>query len=105
MCMRSLTTATLVVALFALAPATARAQHEGHGGMSGDSTAIGASRWHVMLQAIPVVTHVAHTVAGADLTEGHVSQAAAMARGDLLSGHLRIETTLNAEGLTMQRGE
>ena len=58
-----------------------------------------------MAQAIPVVTHAANTAEGADLTEGYVSQAAAMGRGDLLSGHLRLEATLNAEGLTMARGE
>jgi hypothetical protein len=58
-----------------------------------------------MLQAIPVVTRAANTIGGADLTEGYLSQAVAMARGDMLLGHLRVDATLNAEGLTMSRGE
>src|SRR5215207_159634 len=104
--MRSLATATLVAALVTLAFAPARAQHEGHADMSRDSSDDShARRWHLMVQAIPVVTHAAGTVAGADLTEGYLSQVAAMGRGDLLGGHLRLEATLNAEGLTMKRGE
>src|SRR6476661_4214068 len=99
-------TATNVAALIllALAPA-ARAQQES-GSTAADSTRDRRSnRWHAMVQAIPVVTHAANTAEGADLTEGYVSQAAVMARGDLLSGHLRLEATLNGEGLTMARGE
>lgn len=101
-------TATLVAALgtLALVPAIARAQHEGHAAMATDSMRDErANRWHVMAQAIPLVTHAANTAEGRDLTEGYVSQAAVMGRGDLLSGHLRLEATLNAEGLTMKRGE
>jgi hypothetical protein len=102
------TATTLVAALIALgcAPVAARAQHEGHGAMAADSTR-GArpDAWHLMAQAIPVVTHAANTAEGADLTEGYLSQAAVMGRGDLLSGHLRLEATLNAEGFTMRRGE
>lgn len=101
-------TATLVAALGALAlvPLGALAQHEGHAAMAGDSTHDErANRWHVMAQAIPLVTHAANSAEGLDLTEGYVSQAAVMGRGDLLSGHLRLEATLNAEGLTMNRGE
>ena len=101
-------TATLVAALgtLVLLPGAARAQHEDHGAMVADSSADGrANRWHVMVQAIPLVTHAASTAEGRDLTEGYVSQATAMGRGDLLSGHLRLEATLNAEGLTMKRGE
>ena len=101
-------TATLVAALITLAlvPAAARAQHEGHAAMAADSMRDERpNRWHVMAQAIPLVTHAAKTAEGVDLTEGYVSQAAVMGRGDLLSGHLRLEATLNAEGLTMKRGE
>src|SRR5689334_14694648 len=101
-------TASLVAALFALAlvPAPAPAQHDDHGAMNMDSTRNEQPhRWHLMAQAIPLVTHAANTAEGADLTEGYVSQAAVMGRGDLLSGHLRLEATLNAEGLTMKRGE
>jgi hypothetical protein len=100
--------ATLVAALIALSltPRLVRAQHEGHATMTAtDSANERPNAWHLMAQAIPVVTHAANTAEGADPTEGYVSQAAAMARGDLLSGHLRLEATLNAEGLTMERGE
>src|SRR4051794_2579154 len=92
---------TIVAAIMMLvvAPTTTRAQHEGHAGMSSDSVA-SAPRWHLMAQAIPLVTHAENTAEGGDLTEGYLSQAAAMGRGDLLSGHLRLEATLNAEGLT-----
>jgi hypothetical protein len=99
-------TTVAAIAMLVIAPTIARAQHEGHSGMTPDSAAHGsATRWHLMLQAIPVVTHAQNTAEGADLTEGYLSQAAAMARGDLLSGHLRLDVTLNAEGLTMGRGE
>jgi hypothetical protein len=100
---------TLLGALAALSalPAVALAQHEGHGASVPSDSTHGprSDSWHLMVQAIPVVTHAANTAEGADLTEGYVSQAAAMGRGDLLSGHLRLEATLNAEGLTMARGE
>ena len=100
-------TTTLVAALLllVLAPADSRAQAH-HGAMAPDSARRARSdMWHVMAQAIPVMTHAANTAEGADLTEGYLSQAAVMGRGDLLSGHLRLEATLNGEGLTMQRGE
>ena len=104
--MRSLASATLAVALVALAFAPARAQHEGHAAMAADSSDdTHVRRWHVMVQAIPVVTHAASTVEGADLTEGYLSQAAAMGGAELLDGRLRLQATLNAEGLTMKRGE
>src|SRR5215203_1782676 len=104
--MRPTLTATLVAALSMLVPAAAVAQHEGHGGMAADSTLVQRSnRWHLMVQGIPVVTHAQNTAEGVDLTEGYLSQAAAMGRGDLLAGHLRLEATLNGEGLTMERGE
>ena len=105
--MRTTLTATIVAALaaaHAIAP-IAGAQHEGHPRARDSVLARPGSAWHLMVQAIPVVTHARNTIAGADLTEGYLSQAAAMGRGDLLRGHLRIEATLNAEGLTMERGE
>jgi len=90
----------------ALVPAAASAQHEDHAAMNMDSTRDERpNQWHVMAQAIPLVTHAVNTAEGADLTEGYVSQAAVMGRGDLLSGHLRLDATLNAEGLTMKRAE
>ena len=102
--MLRVSTATLVASLVLLAFAPARAQHEHDAATAADSMRDGhAARWHIMAQAIPVVTHAANTAEGADLTEGYLSQAAVMGRGDLLSGHLRLEATLNGEGVTMAR--
>jgi hypothetical protein len=64
-----------------------------------------ANRWHVMAQAIPVLTHARNTAEQADLTEGYLSQAAVMGRANLFAGHLALDATLNGEGLTMERGE
>jgi hypothetical protein len=58
-----------------------------------------------MAQAIPVLTHAQNTAEAADLTEANLSQAAVMGRANLLSGHLGLDATLNAEGLTMEGGE
>jgi hypothetical protein len=104
----------LVLALvgLSLAGAPARAQegagHAGHGAApDADSSRAGArgDRWHLMLQAIPVLTHAAHTVGDADLTEGYLAQTVLMTRGTMLGGRLQLDATLNGEGLTMQRGE
>ena len=104
--MRPTLTATIVAALSMLVPTAAVAQHEGHAGMAADSALLQrSSRWHLMVQGIPVITHAQNTAEGLDLTEGYLSQAAAMGRGDLLAGPLRLEATLNGEGLTMERGE
>lgn len=104
---RSPTTALVAtLASLAAAPAVAHGQHAGHETPAATDTArTRPDRWHLMAQAIPVVTYAANTAEGADLTEGYVTQAAAMGRGDLLGGHLRLVATLNAEGLTMARGE
>jgi hypothetical protein len=94
---------------FSLAPMrVASAQRNGGmadmpGMASADSDT--SSMWHLMVQAIPVVTRAQHTAGGADVTEGYLSQTAAMARGSWWNGHARVDATLNGEGLTMQRGE
>src|SRR3954454_21468766 len=99
--MRPTPTAMFVAAitLLLVAPTDTRAQHEGHGTAMASDSSDGArpNAWHMMAQAIPAVTRAQNTAGGADLTEGYLSQAAAMGRGDLLSGHLRLEATLNAE--------
>ena len=98
--------ATLIAALAIGAPATALAQHGGQPADVRDSTAGARSNgWHVMVQAIPVLTHAQNTAEGADLTEGYLSQTMVMGGASLLAGHLRFDVTLNAEGLTMERGE
>src|SRR5829696_7544597 len=103
------TSLTMLAALAALAaaPAESLAQHDRHvAATAADSSADHApNSWHLMVQGIAVVTHAANTIGGASLTEGYLSQAAAMVRGDLLGGHLRLGATLNAEGITMRRGE
>jgi hypothetical protein len=98
--------AALTLAVPTAAPAPARAQHAAHPAAPASDSTEGATRarWHLMGQAIPVVTHAANTIGGASLTEFYLSQAAAMARGDLWRGRLRLEATLNAEGATMERG-
>lgn len=105
--MRPVSLTTLAaLAVLAVAPEDLLAQLDGNAlPRASDSAAARPGAWHLMAQAIPVVTHAANTVGGASLTEGSLSQAAAMARGDLLGGHLRLDATLNAEGKTMQRGE
>ncbi|HEU4721005.1 MAG TPA: hypothetical protein VFS59_06550, partial [Gemmatimonadaceae bacterium] len=99
--------AALTIVVPTAVPALARAQHGGHPTATATDSTEGTARarWHLMAQAIPVVTHAANTIGGASLTEFYLSQAAAMARGDLWRGHLRLEATLNAEGATMERGE
>ena len=104
--MRPPPTATLLAALaIALAPGIALAQ--GGAAATATDSVPGTRRdaWHVMAQAIPVLTHAQNTAEGLDLTEAYLSQAAVMGGAKLLGGHLGLDATLNAEGLTMERGE
>jgi hypothetical protein len=105
--MRVLLLSTSLVCLAALPPLEARAQHEGHAGMAKDSNADTTSprHLHVMVQAIPVLTHAENTVGGRGLTEGYLAQVVAMGSGSVFDGHLALDVTLNGEGLTMRRGE
>ena len=101
-------TTLATLACLAAAPSISLAQQSGgnDAASSADETPAPRSNgWHLMLQAVPVVTHAANTIGGASLTEGSLSQVAAMARADLLGGYLRFDATLNAEGQTMRRGE
>ena len=103
--MRPPPTATFVAALaIAVVPGAALAQRS-HSAVTDSTSSAHASGWHVMAQAIPALTHAENTAEGADLTEGYLSQAVVMGGADLLGGHLRLDATLNAEGLTMERGE
>jgi hypothetical protein len=110
MSMRFVPSAMLAAGLLlSTVTSAAAAQHEGHAmadtAMADTAMAGMQGPWHLMAQAIPVVTHVAHSAGASSLTEAYLAQAAAMARGSLLGGHLRLAGTLNAEGLTMKRGE
>jgi hypothetical protein len=101
----SSTTLALLVAI--AAPRESRAQHEGHAGMAMETGAdtMAPHRWHVMAQAIPVLTHAEHTAGGAGRTEGQLAQVALMGHANFLAGHLHFDGTLNGEGLTMRHGE
>jgi hypothetical protein len=57
----------------------------------------------VMAQAIPVLTRADPTATRSALTEGYLSQPAIMAHASW--SWLRAATTINFEGLTLQRGE
>jgi hypothetical protein len=110
MSMRFVPSAMLAAGLLlSTVTSAAAAQHEGHAmadtAMADTAMAGMQGPWHLMAQAIPVVTHVAHSAGSSSLTEAYLAQAAAMARGSLFGGHLRLAGTLNAEGLTMKRGE
>ena len=102
---RKLLTMLTGLAALAAGPARSEAQHTGHPAAASDSAGTRAAAWHLMVQAIPVVTHAANSIGGKSFTEGYLAQTAAMGRADLLGGHLRLDVTLNAEGRTMQRGE
>lgn len=56
-------------------------------------------------QGVFVLTHAAPAVAGADATEGYLTQPNLMAHGDAFRGLLTFAGTLNLEGLTLRRGE
>ena len=103
--MRPPSTAALLAALvIAVVPDRAPAQ-DGAAANTTDSTSAARSSWHIMVQGIPVLTHAQNTAEAADLTEANLSQAAVMGRANLLRGHLGLDATLNAEGLTMEGGE
>lgn len=93
---------TVGPALLLAAPAAA--QHEGHD-MSGMVMDSGATAWHVMVQAIPLVTRASPSAGGGTQAQFVLSQALGMMRGKFLDGHAALDATLNAEGLTMRGGE
>src|SRR5438270_11720524 len=106
--MRTLLSSTTLALLVAIAtPREAHAQHEGHAGMAMETGAdsMAPHKWHVMAQAIPVLTHAEHTAGGAGRTEVRLAQVALMGRANFLAGHLHFDGTLNGEGLTMRHGE
>ena len=79
-------------------------EHAGMAGMSMQDSAA-STRWHVMAQAIPVLTHAAHTAGRTNLTEGYLAQSVLMTHASLWHGRAQLDATLNGEGLTMKRGE
>ncbi len=79
------------------------AQHAAHemGGMPMDST---AHAWHVMGQAIPLLTRASPSAGGVTKTEATLTQPILMARGRWRET-LALDATFDAEGLTMRDGE
>jgi hypothetical protein len=102
-------TSVVIIGLTTLlaVPRETRAQHEGHAGMAGMAMddSIAMPSWHFMVQAIPLVTHAAHTAGAVNLTEGYLSQDVVMTHGQWWNGHGQLDATFNGEGLTMRRGE
>jgi hypothetical protein len=92
--------ARLVGAALALATLSLplAAQHAGHA--PADSSPL-----HVMVQAVPLVTHASPVPRGGARTEAAATQTLVMARGAWWRGRAALDLTLDAEGLTMPGGE
>src|SRR5258706_2890264 len=93
----------LVASMLLLTADTLVAQHAAHemGGMPMDST---AHAWHVMGQAIPLLTRASPSAGGVKKTEGTLTQSILMARGRWRET-LALDATFDGEGLTMRDGE
>src|SRR5258708_665981 len=93
----------LVAVMLLLSADTLVAQHAAHemGGMPMDST---AHAWHVMAQAIPLLTRASPSAGGVTKTEATLTQPILMARGRWRET-LALDATFDAEGLTMRDGE
>jgi len=96
-------TAVVAVAALTLA-APAAAQHDGHAPPVRDSSVrVAPVVWYV--GATPVLTHATPTAGGRKLTEGYVAHPVAMLHAATPRGALSLQAMLNAEGLTLRRGE
>jgi hypothetical protein len=82
----------------------ARAQHAGHEDMRmGPSDS--APTLHVVAQAVPLLTRADPTAGAAARTEAALTQTLLMAHASWWRRRAAIDVTLDAEGLTMRRGE
>lgn len=86
------------LALVALVPGMLQPQHA----MTLRRSAINVE---LAAQAIGVGTRESPALSGRALTEGYLTQPALMAEARLLGGALALRSTLNLEGLTLERGE
>ncbi|HET9011773.1 MAG TPA: hypothetical protein VFN38_08145 [Gemmatimonadaceae bacterium] len=93
--------ATLLFTMLLGAPPTG-AQHAPHGEHAAAQDREGTK---VMAQAIPLVTHAAPTPGGVSRTEVALTQTIVMAKTGRWRDRFAVEATLDAEGLTMPRGE
>src|SRR5260221_13948860 len=93
----------LVASMLLLTADTLVAQHAAHemGGMPMDST---AHAWHVMGQAIPLLTRASPSAGGVTKTEATPTQPILMARGRWRET-LALDATFDAEGRAMRGGE
>src|SRR5258708_26801574 len=92
----------LVAVMLLLSADTLVAQHAAHemGGMPMDST---AHAWHVMGQAIPLLTRASPSAGGVTQTGATLTQPILLARGPWRET-LAFDATFDAEGLTMPDG-
>jgi hypothetical protein len=60
---------------------------------------------HVMAQGVPLLTRADPTAGGSALTEAALTQTVVMAHAGWWRDHATLDATLDAEGLTMRRGE
>ena len=90
-----------MAALIPLSPLAA--QHAGHGAPAagGDTTA----SVHAMVQAMPLLTRAAPGPGGEARTEVAFAQTIVMTRATWWRGRATLDATLDAEGVTMRRGE
>jgi hypothetical protein len=91
------------IALFAGA-APVRAQHGDHG-TPRDEMVEHSSAFRVGASATGVFTSLSPAVGGESLEEGYLTLPVLMAHGALFGDALMFTATLNAEGLTLERGE
>jgi len=99
------TTVTTYLALSIAGAAPAWAQHDGHPPAGAARTDSSATSVVVGAHAVPLVTHVARTALGRRMTEGYLSQVAAMAGVSAWRGRVELLAMVNFEGLTLERGE
>lgn len=93
------------VLLLASGATTSGAQRAGHDMSTMARDTGSASRAHLMLQAIPLVTRATPSAGGAPLSQAVVSQLIVMLRASFGDGHAALAATLDGEGVTMPNGE
>jgi hypothetical protein len=91
------------LAAFVMAPCIpARAQHAGH---EPESRPDSMGTLHLMAQGVPLVTRADPTAGAVSLTEAALTQTVVMAHASRWRDRATLDATLDAEGLTMRRGE
>jgi hypothetical protein len=96
--------AAAAASILALVAGPVAAQHPGHEGMTMPSDGT-APTVHVMVQAVPLITHADRTPGGGPHTEGALTQMVVMARAAWWQRRAMLAATVDGEGLTMPGGE